>query len=736
MVHRAGSSAAVCRGLGPPPGRPTSPHRLAGVKPPRAPQFPVVTTRHGHERVDEFAWMADREDPRLTAYLQDENAYADHRTAHLQALRTEIFDEIRSRTVETDLSVPVRYREWWYYSGTVEGHGYAVHARLSVALSPHRPTLVAGEPPEGEQVLLDENLEAIGSDFFALGDLELSPDGRLLAFSSDRSGQERYDLVIRELQTGAEVDALVHGIGEGLAWSADSRHVFYTRLDRSWRSHEIWRHEVGTPASADVCVLAEPDERMFLGVSTSKDERWILLTASSKTSTGVWLVDAAVPTQAPVPVVPRRDGVLADVEPYAGGLLITHNAARANFQVSWAPLPGGLDSHEWVDLDWSAPDELIQGVEAFDTFVSLSLRSGGRPGLRIVPITADGGFGGPGGFGPAHDVAVAGETVVVATGVTPDPTSTTVQVVLESLAAPPAVYDYDVVAQSFTLLKSRRVRGYDLTRLRERRLWATAPDGARIPISLVWRADVEPDGTAPGLLSGYGAYGIPSDPAFSVARLSLLDRGVVVAIAHVRGGTELGWDWYEAGRLADKPNSFTDFLACAQHLGESGWVDPRRLAAEGGSAGGLLVAASLQRDPARFRVVHAQVPFVDVLTSMLDLDLPLTVTEQEEWGDPVGDPTAYALIRSYSPYENVTADDYPALLVTTSWHDTRVLVTEPAKWVARLRDRVTDDEVCRPIVFRTEMDAGHGGRSGRYDMWREIAWEWSFLLDQLGCATR
>lgn len=712
------------------------------MKPPRAPQFPVVTVRHGQERVDEFAWMADRDDPRLTAYLQAENAYADHRTAHLQALRTEIFEEIRSRTVETDLSVPVRYRGWWYYSRTVEGRGYAVHARLPVALSPHRPTLVAGEPPEGEQVLLDENVEAVGSDFFALGDLELSPDGRLLAFSADRSGQERYDLVIRELQTGAEVDAAIQGIGEGLAWSADSRQVFYTRLDRSWRSHEIWRHEVGTPASADVRVLAESDERMFLGVSTSKDERWILLTASSKTSTGVWLVDAAAPTESPVSVVPRRDGVLADVEPYAGGLLITHNGGRANFQVSWAPLPGGLDPHEWVDLGWSAPDELVQGVEAFDTFVALSLRSGGRPALRIVPIAADvrdvgrgGGVGGVGGFGPAHDVAVAGETVVVATGVTPDPTSMTVQVVLESLASPPAVYDYDVVTQSFTLLKSRRVPGYDLSRLRERRLWATAPDGARIPISLVWRADVEPDGTAPGLLCGYGAYGIPSDPAFSVARLSLLDRGVVVAIAHVRGGTELGWDWYEAGRLADKPNSFMDFLACARHLGESGWVDARRLAAEGGSAGGLLVAAALQRDPARFRVVHAQVPFVDVLTSMLDLDLPLTVTEQDEWGDPVGDPTAYELIRSYSPYENVTAGDYPALLVTTSWHDTRVLVTEPAKWVARLRDRVTDDEVCRPIVFRTEMDAGHGGRSGRYDMWREIAWEWSFLLDQLGCAT-
>ena len=703
------------------------------MRPPRAPQFPQITVRHGHERVDDYAWMADREDPRLTAYLLAENAYADHRTAHLEPLREAIFAEIRSRTVETDLSVPVSYRGWWYYSRTVQGHGYAVHARLSIALSEQRPALVSGEPPAGEQVLLDENVEAGEGDFFALGDLELSPDGSLLAFSADRSGEERYDLVIRALESGAHVDASVTGIGEGLAWSADSRQVFYTRLDRSWRSHEIWRHEVGTPASADVRVLTEPDERMFLGVSVSKDERWILLTSSSKTSTGVWLVDATEPTTAPVPVVPRREGVLADVEPYAGGLLVTHNADRPNFQVSWAALPGPHGVAPWSDLDWSAPDELVQGVEAFDRFVVLSLRSGGRPGLRIVPIAAPGN--GVDGFGPPHDVAVAGETMVVATGATPDPSSTSVQVVLESLTAPPAVYDYDIEAQSFTLLKARRVPGYDLSRLRERRLWATAPDGARIPISLVWRADVEPDGTAPGLLYGYGAYGIPSDPSFSVARLSLLDRGVVFAIAHVRGGTELGWDWYETGRLTHKENSFTDFLACAQHLVETGWVAPNRLAAEGGSAGGLLVAAALHRDPARFRVVHAQVPFVDVLTSMLDLDLPLTVTEQEEWGDPVGDHTAYQLIRSYSPYENVAFGDHPALLVTTSWHDTRVLVTEPAKWVARLRDRATDDEVCRPIVFRTEMDAGHGGRSGRYDMWREISWEWAFVLDQLGCAT-
>jgi oligopeptidase B len=679
--------------------------------------------------VDDYAWMADRDDPRLRAYLEAENAYAAERTGHLDGLVERIVGELKSRTVETDLSVPVRHGGWWYYSRTIEGAEYPVHARVTVSDWPHRPTLDGPTPPAHEQVLLDENLEAGDGDFFAVGSSELSPDGRLLAWSADRDGEERYDLQVREIDSGATLDCAVAGIGEGLAWSLDNRYLFYTRLDDSWRSHEIWRHEVGTAVEADELVLAEPDERFFLSVGATADDRWVVLAATSKTASQVWLIDAAAPLHTPRSVLPRREEVIYDVDPLADGLLVLHNAQRVNFQVGWLPHLGA-PLEDLVDLGWSTPAEFITGMDAFADFVVLSLRVDGLTALRFIPITGTG----PSGFGMPHDLTFPGETGTVTLGSTPDPAAAAVQVAHTSLATPPAIYDYDVAARSLTLLKSHPVPGVDLTALRETRIWATAPDGVAVPVSVVHHADVRPDGTAAALLYGYGAYGIPSDPWFSVARLSLLHRGVVFAIAHVRGGTELGWDWYVQGRLQHKPNSFTDFLACADALVDQGWAAPDRVAAEGGSAGGLLVGAAATLAPARFRVVLAQVPFVDVLTTMLDPSLPLTVTEQQEWGDPIADPDAYELIASYSPYERVPEGDFPALLITTSFNDTRVFVTEPAKWLARLRDRVTDDPVCRPLLMRTQLTSGHGGRSGRYQAWREIAWEWAVLLDLLGAA--
>jgi oligopeptidase B len=685
-----------------------------------------VRTVHGEQLVDDYAWMADRDDPRLLAYLEAENAYATERTAYLDPLVEAIVEEIRARTKETDLTVPVRHTGWWYYSRTVQGQEYAVHARLPVALSPGRPDLPDGAPPAGEQVLLDENVEA-GQDFLGVGACDVSPDDRLLAWSVDRTGDERYDLAIRDLALGMEIDTSVRDVGEGVAWSLDSRHIFYTRLDDAYRSHEVWRHEVGTPAGDDTLVLAEPDQRFSLGVAASKDDRWVLIGSSSKVTSQVWLIDAAHPHQAPRSVAPREPGVLYDVEPCRDGLLLWHNATRENFEVAWAP--GTAASRgDWVPLDVTAADELVTGLEVFEGFVVVSLRRDGLTGLRVVPRTGTG----PTGFGRPHDLAFPGPLRTVALGSTPDPASPTVQVVHESLTCPQAVYDYDVASRTLTLLKQREVPGYDPARFVERREWATAPDGVRVPLSIVHRAGLEPDGTAPGLLYGYGAYGIPMDPWFSAARLCLLERGCIYAIAHVRGGTELGWGWYEQGRLTAKVASFTDFLACAAHLVESGWVAADRLAAEGGSAGGLLVGAATNLDPGRFRVVHAQVPFVDPLTTMQDPDLPLTITEQEEWGDPVGDPAAYRLLRSYAPYDNIRAADYPAMLVTASVNDSRVFVTEPATYVARLRDRVTDDESRRPVLLRTELGAGHGGRSGRYQVWRDVAWEYAVLLDLLG----
>lgn len=703
------------------------------MRPPRAPRSPVARTIHGDTVVDDYAWMADRDDPRLAAYLEAENAYAAHRTAHVAPLATQIYDEIAARTVETDLSVPVRHSRWWYYSRTVEGLAYPIHARVPINLSPERPDLADGGPPAGEEILLDENVAAAGGDYFALAACEVSPDGLLVAWAADRAGDERYDVVVTEIATGRVVDETVIGAGETLAWASDSSAFIYTRIDESWRPHEVWRHVLGSDPKDDTLVLAEPDGHFFLAVGVSKDERWIVVVSSSKATTRVWLLDAARTEAPPYPIAPSREGVLMDVEPYAGGLLVTHNSNRRNFEVSWLPWPT-LDAEDMpglITLGWTSPEELVVGVEAYAGSIVIALRSGGRPGLRVVPID-DPDEVGPAAFGVAHDVVVAGETTVLTLGSTPDPDSPTVQVVLESMARPAAVYDYDVTTRSFTLLKQRIVPHYDLGVLRERRLWAAAPDGARVPMSLVYHERVTPDGTAPVLLTGYGAYGIASDPYFSVARLSLLDRGVVVAIAHVRGGTELGWDWYESGRLTAKRATFSDFLACADLLVESGWAAPDQVAAEGGSAGGLLIGAVVNARPERFRVVHAQVPFVDALTTMLDPTLPLTMAEQEEWGDPITDPAAYELLRSYSPYDNIAPADYPAILVTTNLNDTRVFVTEPAKWVARLRDRTNADEARRPIVFRTDSSSGHAGRSGRYQAWEDVAWEWAVMLDLLG----
>jgi len=698
------------------------------VQPPRAPQEPVERTVHGDRTVDEFGWMADRDDPRLLAYLEAENAYAAHRTAPLEPLVETIVGEIRARTVETDLTVPVQHGGWWYYTRTVEGLEYAVHARVAVAAHPTRPQWQDGTVPAGEQVLLDENAEAGDDDYFAVGACETSPDGSRLAFSVDREGDERFDLVVRDLPTGATIDDGLRGIGEGLAWSLAGEHVYYTRLDDLFRAHEVWRHEIGTPMEEDVLLLAEPDERFYLSVASTRDDRTVVIVSGSKVTSEVRLLDAAQPTGEPIVVTPRQHQVLYDVEPCGvDGLVGWHNADRENFEICWVP-GSSAPMEQWQPLGWTRPDELVVGVDVWDDFVVVSLRRDGLPALRVVPRRPGPG---PAGFGEPRDLVVSGELTALSLGSTPDPGSSTVQVVHESLACPVAIEDYDVASDSWTLVRRREVPGYDLTRLRERRLWAQAPDGTRVPISLVHRDDVTPDGSAAGLLVGYGAYGIASDPYFSVARLSLLDRGVVYAIAHVRGGTELGWGWYEQGRLERKAATFTDFVACADTLVGEGWVAADRLAAEGGSAGGWLIGAVLDLPPQdRFAVVHAQVPFVDPLTTLLDPELPLTVTEWEEWGDPVGDAAAYRRIKELSPYEQVAARSYPAILVTASVHDTRVYVTEPAKWVARLRSRAVPDEA-RPVLLRTELDSGHAGVSGRYQQWQRVAWEWAVLLHHL-----
>ena len=699
------------------------------LEPPVARRDPVVREHHGDRFEDPYAWMSDRDAPELRELLAAENAWATERTEHLRPLVEQVFQEFRSRIEETDLSVPVRHDRWWYYSRTVEGEQYAVEARVRLAEHPERPALDGDRPPVGEQVVLDHNEEGRDHEFFSVGASEVSPEGDLLAYAVDVVGDERYDVRVRRIEDGAQLDDTVRRTGGSLAWSLDQRHLFYTRVDDAWRPFQVWRHEVGTPAAHDALVHEEADERFFVGVGTSRDDRLVIIAIGSKTTSEFRLLDAADPLGTPRVVAPRRHGVEYDIEPFGDQLLVTHNANRVNFELAVAPVTCS-SADEWVSLDVTSEDEYVTGAEGFDDFIAVSLRREGGTAIRVVLRDPDG----ENGLGEAHDVAVGEPIGTLYVGVNPESATRTLQVVHESLVTPRTVEDYDVRARSFTLLKQQHVRGdVDLGRYRQRREWATGPDGTRIPISVVHRDDVVADGTAPGLLHAYGAYGIPSDPWFSVLRLSLLDRGWVFAIAHVRGGSEMGRSWYDDGKLIAKPNTFSDFVACADHLVESGIVAPDRLAAEGGSAGGLLIGAVVNQAPERFRFVHAQVPFVDALNTVLDPSLPLTVVEWEEWGNPLEDAAAYSLIRSYTPYENVCPGRRPSILVTAGLDDTRVLVTEPAKWVAALRhaDRQAPAGTVVPqLLFRTEMAAGHGGRSGRYDLWRQWAWETAVLIDQ------
>lgn len=695
-------------------------------QPPVARRDPVVREHHGDRFEDPYAWMADRDSPELRELLAAENAYATERTDHLRPLAEQIFEEFRSRIVETDLSVPVRHDRWWYYSRTVEGEQYAVEARVLVAAHPERPTLDGDRPPAGEEVVLDQNEEGRDHEFFAVGASEVSPAGDLLAYAVDLVGDERYDVRVRRIADGAVLDDVVRQTGGSVAWSLDERHLFYTRVDDAWRPHQVWRHELGAPADADVLVHEETDERFFVGVGSSRDDRLVIIAIGSKTTSEFRVLDADDPLGTPRVVAERRQGVEYDIEPFGDQLLVTHNANRVNFELAVAPLTS-TSADDWVPLGVTTEDEYVTGAEGFDDFIAVSLRREGGTGVRVVLRDPDA----PNGLGQAHDIAVGEPIGTLHVGVNPEASTPTLQVVHESLVTPRTVEDYDVRARSFTLLKRQRVRGdVDLGRYRQRREWATAPDGTRIPISVVHRHDVAADGTAPGLLNAYGAYGISSDPWFSVLRLSLLDRGWVFAIAHVRGGSEMGRSWYDDGKLESKPNTFSDFIACADHLVEAGIVAPDRLAAEGGSAGGLLIGAVVNQTPERFRFVHAQVPFVDALTTVLDPSLPLTVVEWEEWGNPLEDATAYALMKSYAPYENVRPGRHPSILVTAGLDDTRVFVTEPAKWVAALRHADLGAAEPAQILFRTEMAAGHGGRSGRYDLWRQWAWETAVLIDQ------
>jgi oligopeptidase B len=685
--------------------------------PPSAKRVPSVRTYHGDSVVDEYAWLADKGDPDTIAYLRAENAHTEAATAGLIPLRDRIFAEIKVRTQESDLSVPVRKGGWWHYMRTVEGQQYAVHCRRAVRPGEVIPPVTAdGQPLDGEEVLLDENDLAAGSDFFALGTFRSSPDQRWLAYSADFTGNERYTIRIKDLATGAVLPDEIPDTYAGCAWSLDGSTLFYVTVDAAWRPHRVWRHRVGTPAAEDAIVFTDPDERFHVHVSLTRSERYLLIRSVSVLTSEVWLLDAATPEAEFTVVAPRRHGVDYDVDHAGDRLLILHNDGAENFEIATVPSATPTDPGTWTPLVAHRADTRLLGMDAFADYTVVYFRRDALTGLRILRRDGE------------HEIAFPEPVYRVGPGPNPEFQAARFRLSYTSLVTPGSVYDCDMATGELTLLKRQPVLpspsgvAYRPEDLEEYREWAVAADGMRIPISLVCRKGTPRDGSAPCLLYGYGAYEASRDPGFSIPVLSLLDRGFVYAIAHVRGGGEMGRSWYTDGKLLHKKNTFTDFIACAAHMVRAGWTSADRLVARGASAGGLLMGAVANMSPENFAGIVAQVPFVDALNSILDPSLPLTVTEWEEWGDPLRDPQVYAYMKSYSPYENVTGQAYPPIFALGGLNDTRVRYHEPAKWTARLRATATGG----PFLLKTEMDAGHRGRSGRYDAWLEeslvLAW--------------
>ncbi len=707
--------------------------------PPIAERRPVERMHHGDTFVDPYEWLRSKQDPAVIDYLGAENSWTERRTAHLRELADAIFGEIKARTQETDLSVPTYRshssgsegdgRAFWYYVRTVEGAEYPIYCRAAAAPGVRTPPEVSGEIA-GEEVLLDGNVEAAGTDFFSIGAFAVSPNGDLLAYSTDTSGAERFTLRVKDLTTGAPLPDVIEDTAYGVAWAGDG-YLFYTRADEAWRPYVVLRHALGTDPDADAVVLTEDDERFWLGVETSRDRRWIVFGAGSKVTSEARLLSVDDPEGEPRIVAPRRQGVEYEVEPAGDRLLIVHNDGALDFELAWAPLDA-TGHEQWSPVVPHTPGVRIVGVHAYARHAVVSLRRDGLTGLHVLPRSAQSATG----FGPGADIAFDEPIYLVDAIGGAEYDTDTVRLGYESMVTPESVYDYGLDTGELVLRKQTPVLDdptwgpYDPANYVQERGWARADDGTQVPVSIVRRADVARDGSAPALLYGYGSYEIPIDPSFSIPRLSLLDRGIVFAIAHVRGGGELGRGWYEDGKLLAKRNTFTDFVACARWLVAEGYTSSDRLAARGGSAGGLLMGAVANLAPDAFRAIHAQVPFVDALTTILDPELPLTVIEWEEWGDPLHDPEAYAYMKSYSPYENVRAMAYPAILATTSLNDTRVFYVEPAKWIAALRMLASNGDD-RPILLKTEMVAGHGGVSGRYQSWKETAFEYAWIIDQI-----
>ncbi len=697
-----GIALAACSSPDPDP----SPEAIAAVAP-SAERRPHEMEAHGDVRSDDYYWMRDREDPAVVAYLEAENEYTEAMTAHTLGLRETLFEEMKGRVRPDDSSVPYRLRDYWYYDRFEEGDEYPIYCRRR------------GDMEAPEEVMLDSNELAEGEEYFSIRSAQVSSGQDILGFAIDTVGRRKYDLRFKDLASGELLPETIREVTGNYAWAEDGKTLLYARQDPdTLRSYQIWRHTLGADPAQDALVYEEADPEFSVFVWKSRSRRLLILGSFQTLSTEMRVVDAEAPATPPRVVLPREADHEYSIDHYDGQLWIRTNWQAPNFRLMRAP-ESATDRDGWIEVIPHRDDVLLEQVELFAGHLVVSERSDGLVRLRIRPWR--GGEEHYLDFGePAYLARLEGNA---------EPDTTRLRYVYSSLTTPKSTYDYDMVSRERELLKRDEVLGdFDPANYGTERLWVTARDGVRVPVSLVYRLPFESDAPRPLLLYGYGSYGASIDAAFRADRLSLIDRGFVYAIAHVRGGEELGRSWYEQGKLLHKTNTFTDFIDCADHLVAEGYADPDRVFAMGGSAGGLLMGAVVNLRPELWRGVIAAVPFVDVVTTMLDESIPLTTSEYDEWGDP-REEEYYRYMLAYSPYDNVEAKEYPPLLVTTGLHDSQVQYWEPAKWVAKLRATKTDTH---PLLLRTDMEAGHSGQAGRLERFEEAAFWYAFLLDQAG----
>jgi oligopeptidase B len=678
------------------------------VKPPVAKVVPKEIETHGQKRVDNYFWLRDKNDPDTIAYLEAENRYTEAMMKQTDGLQSKLYQEILGRIKEDDNSVPVRRGEFYYYSRTEKGKQYPIFCRKKGSLQAK------------EEILLDANVLAEGAKYFQIGNYSVSPNHKLLAYSTDTAGDEDFRINVKNLETGELLPDQIEKSYYSLEWANDNKTFFYTVLDSAHRPYKVFRHELGQ--KNDALVYHETDERFTVAVGKGRSDKYLYLGLSSSLTDETRFLDANKPQGTFEPVLPRKQGVEYSVDDHGDSFYVRINDTARSFRLVKMPVSDRSQA-KWVEVLPARKGVTIESVETFKNHLVVYERDNGLHKFRIEDLRNN----------KVHYVDFPDPVYSASPGQNAEWDTNLFRFSYTSLVAPSAVYDYNMDSKKRDLMKEQEIpSGYDRTQYVSERLWATAPDGVKVPISVVYKKGLKRDGSAPALLNGYGSYGIPSDPSFSVARFSLIDRGFVFAIAHIRGGGDMGKEWHDDGKLMQKRNTFTDFIACAELLVKEKYTSPSKLAITGGSAGGLLMGAVVNMRPDLFGAVVAKVPFVDVINTITDPSLPLTVGEWEEWGNPVSDKQAFEYMLSYSPYDNVPKDKvYPAMLVTGGLNDPRVSYWEPAKWVAKTRAVQKDG---RKLLLKTNMGAGHFGASGRYEQIKETAFDYAFILNAFGFA--